>query len=69
MKRVMDAGLEVENWERKRGSWDQKRRMSGIEKRSIAMRSRPRPKAQPTWEGTPALGVLLAVYVKVRLDP
>ena len=35
------------NWEEKRGSVDQKRRMSGMEKRTMERRSRPRPKAQP----------------------
>ncbi|RUP47095.1 hypothetical protein BC936DRAFT_146131 [Jimgerdemannia flammicorona] len=35
------------NWSRKRGSCDQKRRMSGMSKRTIARRSRPKPKAQP----------------------
>jgi hypothetical protein len=39
--------LPVLNCEVKRSSSVQKSRMSGIEKRIIASRSRPRPKAQP----------------------
>jgi len=45
------------NWVRKRGSVDQKRRMSGMEKRTMESRSRPRPKAQPDlwdWPGARA---------------
>ena len=38
------------NWEAKRGSSVQKRRMSGMEKSTIASRSRPRPNAQPGQE-------------------
>jgi hypothetical protein len=37
----------VANCERNRESLDQNRRMSGMEKRTMAMRSRPRPKAHP----------------------
>ncbi|EZF93700.1 hypothetical protein H113_05859 [Trichophyton rubrum MR1459] len=50
MKRVI---LPAWNWERNLGSLDQKRRMSGILNKSIAIRSRPRPKAQPIRCGTP----------------
>jgi len=34
-------------------SWDQNSRISGIEKSTIARRSRPRPKAQPCLLGWP----------------
>jgi len=44
------------NWVRKRGSWDQKRRMSGMEKRTMERRSRPRPKAQPDLWDIPGRG-------------
>jgi hypothetical protein len=46
----MVSGL---NWDRNRGSVDQNSRISGIEKRTMAMRSRPRPKAHPILSGTP----------------
>jgi hypothetical protein len=45
------------NWERKRESDDQNNRISGMEKRIIAMRSNPKPKAQPILSGTSKKGL------------
>jgi len=45
--RSLRLGVLLENWDKKRSSLDQNRRMSGMLNRTMAKRSSPSPNAQP----------------------